>query len=624
LRYSPSRAGAEHEIRAQRWQRFLSAVADAEPTETDLAVAAAWDDHERVPAWRMVRRLLAGQVLPAAWRLVRCLTLSLDAIGADTLIRWADSGVLDGIRTLAVSSPSLTIAAVAHACARLPELRAVELWRVPISRDELRGLTSTSGVESWVLSGYDSDVIEAVLEHNLTLRLRSLAVTSSRTSPSPWWRSPRISTISEIELADYLVDAKQVADLLHCLPAGLRGFTMRKNPDPKTLRPVLEHSFDSLERLDLSYNQLSGQLLRGQLLQSPSLRHVDLSYNRIGDGAVSHLVGHTGLESINLSGTRVTDAGLAALSGDTQLHRIDLSNTPCTSDGVAGLLASIGDGLRVLNLARTKIDRATVMRFGAELPLPNLELLDLSRSGIDGDGFVHLMTVAELPKLQTLVLTGCPIEVCVVLNPPRVRELRELWVDDTRIHIPEAGVLFDPEHLPHLESLRAGTNRFRAVSASNIAAFAARTPLVDIQLESSAYWGEDEFAAVVTACAPTLRRGHFGQNIAGLTAIARGFRDLRFPRLMELDVSSRALSSEELGWIADNDSLVELSSLKLDYQEPEDLQPLVDSPLLGTLQTLVVDGFDSDRAEQLLRASPHRSTLIDISVYGTRGLEPAV
>lgn len=210
-----------------------------------------------------------------------------------------------------------------------------------------------------------------------------------------------------------------------------------------------------------------------------------------------------------------------------------------------------------------------------------------------------------------------------MLTPPRVRQLRELWVDDTRIHIPEASVLFDPEHLPHLASLRAGSNLFRAASATDIAAFAARTPLADIQLESSAYWGEHEFATVVTACAPKLRRGYFGQNIAGVTAIVRGFRDLRFPRLMELDVSSRSLSREELGWLAENDSPGELTWLKLEYQEAEDLQPLVDSPLLATLQSLIVDGFDGDRAEQLLRASPHITPLVDITVYGARGVAPS-
>jgi uncharacterized protein YjbI with pentapeptide repeats len=555
--------------------------------------------------------------------MVRCVALSLDVIRDDSLIRWVDSGVLDGIRALVVTSPSLTISAVAHACACLPELRAVELWRVVIARDELRGLTGTSGVESWVLSGYDSDVIESVLEHDLTHKLRSLTVTSSRTLTSPWWRSPRVSEVSEIELVDYRVDASQVTDLLGCLPAGLRGFAMRKNPEAKALRPVLEHSFESLERLDLSYNQLSGQLLRGQVLQSRSLRHVDLSYNRLGDGVVSHLAGRNSLESINLGGTRVTDAGLAALSGHKQLRHVDLSNTSCTSDGLAALLASVGDELQVLNVARTKINGATVMRFGAELKLPNLELLDLSRSGVDGDGFVHLMTAAQLPKLQTLVLTGCPLDVCLVLTPPCVRQLRELWVDDTRIHVPEASMLFDPEHLPHLESLRAGSNLFRAASATDIAAFAARTPLADIQLESSTYWGEQEFAAVVTACAPKLRRGYFGQNIAGVTVLARGFRDLRFPRLMELDVSSRPLSREELGWLAENDSLEELTWLKLEYQEPEDLQPLVDSPLLGTLQSLIVDGFDGDRAEQLLRASPHITPLVDITVYGAHRAAPS-
>jgi hypothetical protein len=622
LRNTPSRSGLEHEVRGLRWQRFLSRIGGGEPTEHDIAAAAAWDDQERLPAWAMLRRLLLGTALPAAWRLVRSVALSLEIIDDDMLIRWVDAGVLRDIRVLSIMSPSLTISAVAHACAHLPQLRTIELWRVDISRDRLRALTGTSNVQHCVLSGYSGEVTREILDSDLTRDLRSLRVASPRAPAAPWWNSPRIAQLSGLGLAHYPIDATQVADLLRCLPAGLRGFAMSANPDPTALRPVVAHSFESLESLDLSHDQLSDRLLQGAgIMRSRSLRHLDLSYNRIADRALGGLgaPGHAGLESVNLSGTRVTEAGVAALSGHKRLSNVDVSSTACSSEGLSRWLASIGDELQVLKAAGTQIDSVAIRRFGGELRLPNLELLDLSSSEVDGDGFVHLVTAAELPKLQTLVLTGCRLEVCLVLNPPRVHALRELWVDDTRIHVPEAAVLFDPTHLPHLESLRAGSNLLRAASANDLAAFVARGSLTDLQLEDSTYWGEHEFATVLTACAPTLRRGYFGQNLSGLTAVARAFRELRFPRLMELDVTSRSMSRQEIGWLAGNTSLVELASLKLEYQEPEDLEPLSESPLLGTLQTLIVDGFDGGRAEQLLRSSPYHAPFVEISAYRGRG-----
>jgi hypothetical protein len=157
------------------------------------------------------------------------------------------------------------------------------------------------------------------------------------------------------------------------------------------------------------------------------------------------------LESLCLAGTQVDDRALEAIPASTRLASLDLSYTPCSGTGVRPLLERCGGGLRQLRLVQTRVDVEFVESLGAAVALPRLEMLDLTDCDLDGDALVHLAGAADLPRLETLRLSRCPLGMCIAVDPPRLGALRELWLDDTRIDVPEPAVLFDPEALPRLE-----------------------------------------------------------------------------------------------------------------------------------------------------------------------------
>jgi hypothetical protein len=604
----PFTIGKDDEVTALRWERFLVLLGARDVGDGEERVAAAWDDVDRQPTWAMWRCLFAGDPPPPAWRLVRTLALSHDMIDDERVARWIETGHLAAITTLRFASPALTAASVRRTCEALPGLRCIEVAAMLPVAGELQ-LAGAASVEEWRLIGYPDAAVAAWMEADVTREVRSLTVDQSQADGTSWWSSPRLAQLRELRLLRGTQGAEELAVLAGRLPATLAALHIGAHASAEALAPLLGRSFASLTHLALPSNGLADRHVEGAaLLETEQLVHLDLSHNRIGDTALRAITPRLGaLESLDLSATRVGDRGLDSIPATARLRALALGSTPRSPAGLAPLLERCGIGLRALRLPRSGADTAFVEALGASVRLPELELLDLSDCKLDGDGFVHLVTAADLPRLETLRLRGCPLGVCIVIDPPRVRALRELWVDDTQINFPESDVVFDPDALPHLELLHAIGNHFRPETAGVLARFGRQRPLRDLALERSVHWDSEELAPLIEAAAPGLVRLQLGNLPSHGGAIARALGAATFPHLVHLDARGFAHSPADITAIAANPTLTELTSLWLDGDSVEHVAPLAASPVLGRLELLVMYGVPSDEGHAALRRGAYHS-----------------
>jgi hypothetical protein len=107
-----------------------------------------------------------------------------------------------------------------------------------------------------------------------------------------------------------------------------------------------------------------------------SLEYLVLMDTSLGDDALKHLEGLTGLKTLDLGlNPMLTDAGMASLGKLKQLESLNLAGSKVTDDGLAGL-----EGLKKLkdlNLAGTRVTRKGVEKL--ELAIPDIGIISTAR-----------------------------------------------------------------------------------------------------------------------------------------------------------------------------------------------------------------------------------------------------
>ena len=184
-------------------------------------------------------------------------------------------------------------------------------------------------------------------------------------------------------------------------------------------------TWDKLERINLRGTRLTSRSFE-HLAKLTALKHLDLSYSQIDDTNLELLADLPHLESLALGGTRIGAPALAALKLIPNLKHLDLSGMQRVDSGYWGIsltpavLEEIG-GLE--NLVTLRLSGAVRSDQGADRPglkeeerkslpgleklsrLKNLEVLDLSRTPVNGAG---LKSLGAMSKLRELRLALCP------------------------------------------------------------------------------------------------------------------------------------------------------------------------------------------------------------------------
>ena len=172
----------------------------------------------------------------------------------------------------------------------------------------------------------------------------------------------------------------------------------------------------------------------------PSVRHVYLSYSRLGPSAVQLLVkAHMPrLQVLHLSSNSLGAAGVRHLAQGRwpELEELQLSCTDLDVQAVPELLLGSWPVLHMLNLHGNKVDRAAAGHFGAIIDsFPEIKTLDLS--GNDQAQSLHqtLPGNKPWPHLTALDLSCCNLEAddiqsLVVASLP---QLNFLNLDDNKL-----------------------------------------------------------------------------------------------------------------------------------------------------------------------------------------------
>jgi hypothetical protein len=593
-----------------RWERFLTRIDSTAVVDEATRAASEWEDDQRVPSWPMLRSLLSGAPPPPAWGLVRSLELSRDIIDDALFARWIEAGVLDEITTLRFKSRMLTTASLVRACEALPRLRRVELRHLAPPRDT-RGRHS-GRVTQWTLFGCDAIGVSTLLDSELSAAMDSLSIVMPQPGGEEWWTSERLGQLREFRLVNSALAASALTRLVELLPTGLESLAVTGHERADDLAPVLAAALPSLTRLDLSRNGLGDRALKGAaVIRTGRLERLDLSHNKIGNPTFTAAAeALASVKVLDASATRIGERSLEVLPTST-LVAIALSDTDVAGPALS-MLTRCGSELETLVLQRAHVDQEFIEALGTRIALPRLGYLDLSYNELDGDAFVHLATRADLPRLETLKLTGCPLGVSVVAEPPKLERLRELWAEDTHFHVPEPAVLFDAERLPRVEVMRLGGHELGPETAATIADYARHARVLDIGMESSTHWEDDEFRALLPALAPTLLRADLGGNTPAQTAIVDALATQSWPRLLHLDIRDLSLTPDDVCAVVSNRSFENLSSLWLSCPTPEHVHALASSPLLAQLDELMIYGISADDGEPIIIGAPHYKATLEV------------
>ncbi len=131
------------------------------------------------------------------------------------------------------------------------------------------------------------------------------------------------------------------------------------------------------------------------------LIQLHLNDTQVTDRGIGCLAALSELKLLALEGTGITDGGFEHLKKIQNLQTIDLSNTAVT--GARLKVLSELQKLSVLDLMRSKLTDKGL----STLSHPKIEILRLGRTPIQGRG---LSALAHLPLLSTLDLSGCPLQ----------------------------------------------------------------------------------------------------------------------------------------------------------------------------------------------------------------------
>ncbi|MGA2032394.1 MAG: hypothetical protein ABSG68_09075 [Thermoguttaceae bacterium] len=149
-----------------------------------------------------------------------------------------------------------------------------------------------------------------------------------------------------------------------------------------------------LQTIDLSFSRVTDDGLR-HLVGLPCLRNLALpSSKRITDAGLANLATIRKLESLSLDGTAVTSGGLSNLAGLKSLHWLNLSGTDISDDGLRHLQ---GLKLELLRVCQTRITNR-----GIQMLKDMTTLRELDVAGTD----TTAAALAYLKRIKGLYVRG--------------------------------------------------------------------------------------------------------------------------------------------------------------------------------------------------------------------------
>jgi hypothetical protein len=576
------------------WERYIARV-----SHVDAAIqnaASRWPDRVRAPTWPMLRSALRGRPLPAAWKLIRSLDLREYDVDDNTFARWLGDGVLSHVTVLRVTGGSLSIESVLRAIEDMSELHTLHLagssWERPMR--SLRPTAGSPSLRRWEAHDCDRELVPSFLEHPALQNVVELAVSGVA---GAWWEDGVLKQLRALGVYGFPGGASDTASFASAIPDGLVALSFQSGDRAQAILPLLNRELPALRSLDLSRNGLAdASLVSAPLVRAGALAQLSLADNPVR-GRVLRSLGEqlASLEALDLSRTHVGDVALASVPAGAPLRYLDVSHAGCSGAGIHGVVRGCGQTLRELAVEATAFDDAAVARLGAELPLPALELLNLSRCPIGSSSLVHLLSHANLPALRTLVARGTSLQGCTFEKPPTAHRLEVLSLDRSRWGVEGPRLFFDAGAMPQLCSLRLGTNHLDASAASALAEYASRVALSHVTMDESVMLGADGLANLLESAADGLVELKIGQSFATPASLVGQLARAPLRRLRRLDLLGLILDGTSLAAILANPSLESLESLILQVDEPETAALVASFPILSQLRSITIYGGTIDQ-----------------------------
>lgn len=289
----------------------------------------------------------------------------------------------------------------------------------------------------------------------------------------------------------------------------------------------------------------------------PGVTHVRLPA-AADDAVLAGLARLKSLVAIDAAATAVTEEGLRALSAIGSLRELDLSRCAGINPAAVKVLGGLRK-LEVLRLAGSSgLDDAALAPLGR---LPKLRVLDLSDCTGLGDGAIRALR--ELGTLEELDLSGVPLTQAGTVHLVRLRTLRVLHLDRTRIPDPS---MLEIVALRELETLTvSGNPDFGYVGLLHLSGLRKLRTLVASGLPNVT----DEALERASKMA-TLESLDFSScariGDAGISALAAA------PALRSLDVSRTHLTGKGLLALAKSKSLRSLRVAGCPDVKPADVE----------------------------------------------------
>lgn len=191
-----------------------------------------------------------------------------------------------------------------------------------------------------------------------------------------------------------------------------------------------------------------------RILESPTLRLLDVSGSLVTDKGVKQLGTQNQLESLGLSGTQITDASVQQLASLKRLKFLDLSSTRVTGGGIQTL-----GGLKQLRTLRLESTRTSDECLALIATLPNLWQLDLKDTRVTDHGLAALSRCKNLRSLDVSRSFDASLPSVSDVGAKLISRIKTLvYLDLSEQDLTDAGL----EHLasmPKLEQLYLGHSK---------------------------------------------------------------------------------------------------------------------------------------------------------------------
>ncbi len=198
----------------------------------------------------------------------------------------------------------------------------------------------------------------------------------------------------------------------------------------------------------------------------PRLAELDLSYSQLTPELIAILArGPWPLRHLSLANATVRKAGAEALAGAAfaeTLRVLDLSDCEITAGGVQALAASDKlAGLRHLDLDANPLGPGGLMALARSKSLRGLRLLSLSgcntpKTPLDAAALLNFLSALEMPELRHLRLDNLPVGIRgarVLAAGGSFANLTRLTLDSCGLRETGARAIVESNALPHLTAL---------------------------------------------------------------------------------------------------------------------------------------------------------------------------